>query len=113
MGAIYTARVTYGGKDRVDITAKGGSFFAPSWPLLNRFLAVRKSGRETEETWTEYTEAYMAEMRNAYRRDKSAFHTLASSNATLVCYCTGTHCHRFLLAGILVKLGATYRGERT
>ncbi len=48
-----------------------------------------------------------------YRRNKEAFHDLARSSATPVCYCTGTHCHRFLLAEILVKLGATYRGERT
>lgn len=113
MGEIWTARITYGGPDRVDITAKAGSVFGPSWPLLNRFLAVRRAGKETEETWTEYQSAYLAEMRNAYRRNKTAFHDLARSDATLVCYCTGTHCHRFLLAEILTKFGATYRGERT
>ena len=113
MAEIWTARVTYSGQDRVEVTAKAGSVFGPSWPLLNRFLSVRRAGKETEETWIEYQAAYLAEMRGAYRRNKSAFHDLARSNATLVCYCTGTHCHRFLLAEILVKLGATYHGERT
>lgn len=113
MAEIWTARVTYKGPDRVDVTAKGRSLFGPSWTLLNRFLVVRRAGRETEETWREYTRAYLAEMRVAYRRNQSAFHDLARSNATLVCYCTGTHCHRFLLAEILVKLGATYCGERS
>ena len=113
MAEIWTARVTYSGADRVEVTAKAGSVFGPSWTLLNRFLAMRKGGRETEQTWTEYTNAYLAEMRVAYRGNKGAFHDLARSNATLVCYCTGTHCHRFLLAEILVKLGATYHGERT
>lgn len=112
MGEIWTARVTYSGADRVEVTAKAGSVFGPSWPLLNRFLTLRRAGKETEQTWTEYQAAYLAEMRGAYRRNKSAFQDLARSNATLVCYCTGTHCHRFLLAEILVKLGATYHGER-
>lgn len=33
---------------------------------------------------------------------------------TLVCYCTdAAHCHRTVLAGILGRLGADVRGERT
>ena len=42
---VHTARVSYGGADRLDITrksAKGyGLAFAPSWSLLRRLLNVR------------------------------------------------------------------------
>ena len=48
------------------------------------------------------------------RRGRALLLELAQRGGTLVCYCGGAdgRCHRFLLAGVLVKLGAEYRGER-
>lgn len=49
---IYTARVSYGGADRLDITRKSatgyGLAFAPSWSLLRRFLNVRDTANALE-----------------------------------------------------------------
>ena len=112
MADIWTARVSYRGADRLDITRKGDSPFGPSWALLRRFLAIRVAGQETEATWAEYSAAYTQEMRGLYRRDPGAFSALAEQGGTLCCYCTGAHCHRYLLAAILQRLGATYQGER-
>ena len=110
---IYTARVSYRGPDRVDVTRKGGSPFGPSWPLLQHFLAIRRSGKETGSVWADYRAAYLQEMRALYRVNPAPFLALAARDATLVCYCTDAErCHRTLLADILVKLGAEYGGER-
>jgi hypothetical protein len=111
---IYTARVSYRGPDRVDVTRKGGSLFGPSYPLLQHFLKLRRSGKETAETWAAYKGAYLEEMRAMFRHDPAPFLRLAAEpEATLVCYCTDSErCHRVLLADILVKLGAQYGGER-
>lgn len=110
---IYTARVSYRGADRVDVTRKGGSLFGPSWPLLQHFLKLRRRGGDTDEVWAIYSAAYLQEMREMYRHDPAPFLALAAREATLVCYCTDAkRCHRTLLADILVKLGAEYGGER-
>lgn len=109
---VWTARVSYSGCDRVDVTRKGGSVFGPSWPLLREHLAIRRAGLETEATWEDYAAAYRAEMRALYRADPEPLRALAGRGGTLVCYCAGRRCHRFVLADILVSLGAVYEGER-
>lgn len=115
---VYTSRVTYAGADRFDVTrktgAKAGHPFAPSWAILRPALEARRAGRETEATWETYSAAYSEEMRRSYRAHRRAWDDLlARPEVTLVCYCTDpARCHRTLLAAILVKLGATYKGER-
>lgn len=54
-------------------------------------------------------------MRISYNKNESAWDELLSrKTVTLLCYCSNTtHCHRKILAEILVKLGAVYAGEAT
>jgi len=126
---VYTARVSYGGVDRLDITrqygGRDGLPFAPSWSILRPMLDARArwktdntpvADRGSEETalWETYTVAYLKEMRVSYRRSRAAWRAvLARSEVTLCCVCTdATHCHRTLMAGVFGKLGATIAGER-
>lgn len=115
---VYTARVTYQGPDRLDITRKSGGPsgwpFAPSWRLLSPYLAKRRQGALTSPDWERYRAAYTEEMRASYRRARGAWEALLSRpEVTLVCYCPDpARCHRRLLAALLVRCGASDRGER-
>lgn len=129
---VHTARVSYDGADRLDITRKSagpdGIVFAPSWAILGPALKAREvadwllkaslwereaAERIEREAWEAYVPAYIAEMRESYRTHRAAWDALlARESVTLVCYCTDPErCHRTLLAGILAKLGATVAGE--
>ncbi len=120
MTAVHTARISYRGADRLDVTRKSagpdGVAFAPSgrilWPMIN---LRRTAPGMVDSVWPDYVEAYTAEMRTSYRERRPAWDALlARDEVTLVCYCTdATRCHRTVLAAILAKLGATLRGERT
>lgn len=127
---VHTARISYGGRDRFDVTRKSGGAigepFAPSWRILQPMLEARKRwsekathplirGGEEARLWAEYVDEYTFEMRESYRTRRGSWdELLARESVTLVCYCTDAeHCHRRLLAEILVKLGATYAGERS
>ena len=130
MTDIYTARVSYSGSDRLDITRKSagpdGLPFAPSWRILKPMLRLRRaaalsesrsqgiSAAATAYAWPQYVEDYTAEMRASYRDHRAAWdRILARDEVTLVCYCVDPlRCHRTLLAEILAKLGAVPRGER-
>lgn len=115
---VFTAQLSYRGEDRLDITRKSGgtsgSPFAPSWQILGPALTARAAHRLPEH-WPTYREAYLQEMRGSYRSDSSPWHALlARVSVTLCCYCADArHCHRRLLAEILVRLGAVDEGERT
>lgn len=123
---FYTASLTKfkdNGGDILDITRMTGSqglFFAPSWELLNPFLARRKNGLFSPEDWKAYREGYLTEMRASVKANPDDWATwrafIQDSNLyefTLSCYCeVPDHCHRSILAEILVKRGATYLGER-
>lgn len=116
--AVHTARITYAGPDRLDVTRKSGDpTFAPSWQILGPVLTMRKLYGATGvlQVWPRYVEDYTAEMRISYRINRPAWDALlARDSATLVCYCVDpVHCHRTVLAEILGKLGSTVRGERT
>ena len=69
---------------------------------------------EEGDLWSAYVHAYRHEMRASYKAHRAAWDALlARERVTLVCYCTDAeHCHRRVLARILVKLGATDQGER-
>lgn len=119
---VYTARISYGGADRLDVTARSGitglgAEFAPSWALLRPYLKLVRSGAMRAGDWLEYSAAYRLEMLESYARHRPVWDALlAREMATLICYCTITPvrpwCHRRLLAAMLVRLGAEDRGER-
>ncbi len=127
--------------DLLDITRKSaaseGIAFAPSWEILRPALfarsavaVLRQKAREyiggdqpvnilaeaeriEANAWAHYVEAYTAEMRTSYRGQRGAWEALLRRpRVVLGCFCPdAAHCHRRLLAGILVKLGAVDEGE--
>jgi uncharacterized protein YeaO (DUF488 family) len=115
---LYTARLSYDGDDRLDVSRWGnhiiGSVFAPSLELLYAFRALHRAGQARREAFHRYAERYRDEMRRSYVERRAAWdELLARKTVTLCCYCENpSACHRTLLAGFLVKLGATYEGER-
>jgi len=132
---VHTARVSYGGPDRLDITRKSGSrlglVFAPSWGILRPALDHRRAiervddaaltiaqsaylrDHVTEPMWRLYAAAFTSEMRESYRQNRRAWdELLGRERAVLCCYCTEpSRCHRRLVAGILKTLGAKDEGE--
>lgn len=114
---VRTARVSYRGADRLDVTRRSGCHigkaFAPSWKILGPALAERKAGPIDEERWQEYRTAYIAEMRASYRDNPKAWgDVLSRDRVTLVCYCTDPErCHRRVLAALLASAGAIDDGE--
>ena len=146
---VWTARASWRGEGRLDITRKSGTaglFLAPSWAILRPALDVRvqamarrsvaveeakrgdhpaaqalfdESIRVEVEAWARYVPLYVAEMRVSYRANVEAWkELLARREVTLCCYCAAwpgsaeLHCHRRLLAALLVKCGAVDMGER-
>ena len=116
---VWTARVSYGGPGRLDVTRKSGDewakTFAPSWGLLRPALRARESSAECmAAAWAWYVPRFIDEMRRSYTERRADWdRLLAMPRAVLVCYCVDhEQCHRTLLArDILPKLGATYMGE--
>lgn len=136
---VYSARITYRGVDRLDVTRKSGRegiFLAPSWDILVPALEARRqaidllqratigqydpkdaagdAAKIEAEAWDAYVPAYLAEMRASYRKHRTKWESpLARSTVILVCYCTDpVRCHRAILrAHILPKLGAVDCGE--
>ncbi len=115
---VRTARVTYRGADRLDVSRKGGDpiglAFAPSWSILSPVLRARRAGTDDAALWSAYVRAYEAEMRTSYRSRRAAWRdVLGRELVTLCCYCRDPlRCHRTVLARILAKLGAIVEGER-
>jgi len=128
---VYSARC---GQERdpddLDITrAHGGprgAPFAPSWMILNPALEARRRAtalRQSDpgqadtieqEAWAAYVAAFMAEMRQSYRENRTAWRELlARGRVVLRCRCQDpARCHRVLLRErILPALGAVYIGE--
>jgi hypothetical protein len=118
-----------------------GLAFAPSWAILRPALDLRRIAgalvagaaearangaddrvdvgddialRIESAMWEIYREAFVAEMRESYRRDRGPWQRLlARSRVVLVCYCPDAeHCHRALLGRVILPaLGATWCGE--
>lgn len=116
---VWTARVSYAGTDRLDITRKGGDpigvTWAPTWATLRPLIVARAESDVAEEgAWQTYIPAYRAEMRASYRTSRQVWNELlARERVTLVCFCVRPErCHRSLLAGYLSLLGARCLGER-
>ena len=87
----------------------------PGMAAMDRAIPAKVSEAIAGNTWALYAAAYLGEMRESYRPERRAWdELLARESVTLVCYCVDpARCHRTLLAEILVKLGATYLGERS
>lgn len=126
---VHTAHLSRGGADYLDITRAGaerckeagghrgmGEAFAPSRPLLNTYLRLRKEqGELTDRQWLDYAARYTAEMRVSYRTKQASWKLLlALESVTLCCMCGDpTRCHRSVLAyDVLRRMGAKYMGER-
>lgn len=93
--------------DKLDITVKTGSLiFQPTWEMVLGF----KNGSWTED---QYTRQYLALMRKKWRTYREVWNLLLrQERIVLCCYCKpGAFCHRLLLADMLVKCGAEYKGE--
>ena len=103
---VYTAQFSYKGANRLDVTVKGKSPFAPTWKMVMDY----KNKIITAE---EYTKMYNDLMNKSYKNNRVEWDDLlARESVTLVCYCPSyKFCHRLLLAKRLVELGATYKGE--
>lgn len=114
---VATARISYGGPDRIDVTRKSGESwaraFAPSWAILRPALAAREQAnrlmgkarqamaanedewgpmREAErieaDAWAAYVPAYLAEMRRSYVERRADWDMILSAKrAVVVCYC--------------------------
>ena len=132
---VFTARVSYVGADRLDITRAGadayrkrtgltweGEAWAPSWTIVWPIIKLRREVRDLGAyadsvllaAWRAYVPAFTAEMRASYRRNRPAWDALlARESVTLCCTCTcADQCHRRLVARMLVACGAVDCGER-
>lgn len=107
---VFTSQYRYNGPHRLDITVKGkdpfGKYFAPTWKMVIK----SKKGLMTQE---EYTQEYYSLMRKSYITYPHIWkRLLCMKKIVLVCFCSpNTFCHRLILAEILQKLGAVYKGE--
>jgi len=114
---VHTARISYGGPDRLDITRGSGSeglVFAPSWALLTMAKMMAKRGQAAADAaWSEYVPTYLAEMSYSQRHHQEHWLALLRRpRVVLVCYCPSRErCHRGLLASLLAGLGAVDEGE--
>jgi len=132
---VFTARLSYAGVDRLDITRAGadayrkrtgltweGEPWAPSWTLLGPMIRLRREVRDTgpqgdaimATAFAAYVPAFTAEMRRSYRRNRAAWDALLARDAvTLCCACANPdQCHRRIVARLLVACGAVDLGER-
>lgn len=99
---LYTAQIgKYKGPDAYDITVKSGDLnFAPTWDIVQAW----KAG---EISWETYSQRYRKLMLRSYKRNQGAWREILGKGVlTLLCYCRADdHCHRYLLADFLIKLG--------
>ena len=132
---VHTARLSYVGADRLDITRAGadayrkrtgltweGEAFAPSWTIVWPIIKLRREVRDLGAyadsvllaAWRAYEPAFTEEMRRSYRRNRESWDALlARESVTLCCTCTNPdQCHRRIVARLLVACGAVDCGER-
>lgn len=82
---------------------------------IERIALLAQAERVERDMWEWYEPAYTEEMRACYRGNRKAWDAVfARRRLVLLCYCATTvlpHCHRIILRGIFVKLGAVDGGE--
>lgn len=103
---IYTDRIDSSDVDAINTTVKSastpeGQALAPMWDMVNG----HKAGSITDE---QYTEQYLALLRQRWQKDKTPFMSILSRRrVVLTCYCAkGNFCHPHLAADVLMKIGA-------
>jgi len=111
---VYTARMSRSWKedpDALDVTIKSSrglaAVFAPdNWEMV---MGVKRGTVPTAV----YRDWYLGVLRRSYCQERSQWEMLlARKRAVLMCYChPWQFCHRHILAAVLAKLGADYRGE--
>jgi hypothetical protein len=128
MVKLFTSRLTYNGKDKINATVKSGEglgdVLAPTWALVaghKLYQAEQRQDAAEVERWqhskvtgnpteplseAEYTERYLKILRTRYAENKQPFlDILAQPQATITCYCApGTFCHRHIAADVLGKI---------
>ncbi|MBI4822915.1 MAG: DUF488 domain-containing protein [Nitrospirae bacterium] len=112
---LYTAQIgKYKGQDSFDITVKSGDHtFAPTWDIVQGW-------KSNQIDWETFSKHYRQLMLDSYKRNQTAWNDILNRGTlTFLCYCrAGEHCHRYLLAEFLCKLGeregisVIYEGER-
>lgn len=108
---VHTARLSYDGAGRYDCTRRGRSPFGPSPTLLGAYLKLRKrSVHYAFLAWENYRPRYVEEMRALWTSNRAAWVDLvqrAREGVVLCCFCeNATHCHRRLLAPLVIAAGA-------
>lgn len=128
MLTIHTARITYAGTNKLNITVKSateqGRIFAPTWELVGGHKHFHNPDDSRWQNYPalsdeQYTQKYYELIRNRYHQDPTPFIELVKSKSlVLCCYCAkDTFCHRHLAADILLKIAqsqnitATVKGE--
>src|SRR4051812_20027282 len=128
MVKIFTSRVSYEGKDRIDATVQTGAglgdALVPTWslvaghklyeaqrendqPEMERWGYDRYSGQTTEPlTDEQYTARYLQLLRTRFSENSQPFlDILKRQRATITCYCApGKFCHRHLAVNVLGKI---------
>jgi len=105
---IWTSRVNYDGPNRLDVTVKSGNgAFSPTWDMV---MAVKKGIMTTDE----FDHRYEKRMNQSMLSFPGLWLSLSlEEEVVLCCYCNPhEHCHRFVLARIMVeRFRGTYLGE--
>jgi len=128
MVKVFTSRLTYEGKDKIDTTVKTGqgpgSCLAPTWSLVAgyKLYEARMNGDQAEiARWSinkitgkataalseeQYTEQYLQLLRQRYIQNKQPFlDILTGPQATITCFCgVGKFCHRHIAVDVLEKI---------
>ena len=111
---VYTAQIDGKWKETaaaLDTTMKSkdplGLVFAPDDPQMVFNLKRGLVSTAAYRTW------YLGVLRRSYCGQRTHWEELlARPLVILLCYCRPEHfCHRYLLAEMLITLGAEYRGE--
>ena len=119
MLVVKTGRVGQRCADGLDVTMKSGAgigvLLAPTKALVYGYKAgqsdQRFAGKYQPLSEAEYTEQYLALLRERFIENDEAFYKLVQrESVTLQCYCgKGKFCHRRILAEyVLPKLAAYY-----
>src|SRR5438128_12489505 len=127
MVKLFTSRVAYQSKDRIDATVKSGEglgdVLAPTWSLVaghKLYEAQQENNEEEIQRWSysqfsdkpveplndeEYTEGYLHLLRQRYSKDPQPFMDILNQpRATITRYsASGEFCHRHLAVNALEK----------
>ena len=118
---LYTGRISYRGKDKLDITVwkaktPAGQLLKPSWEIVN---GHKYDGLSDEA----YTEAYFEMVNKRYlgnvHHQQILVNLLKQDSLTLCCFCNARKfCHRHLAMYIMIEIAErrnipyVFMGER-